>query len=441
MKVWTEIAAERLAGNFRALSAILGEGAGEGEAPALLAVVKANAYGHGIDPCAGILAKAGAEWLGVTDAHEGARVRALLAAGMDDFERPTLSNRDAGQTDISHPTYRINRERDGWGTRDSVDGQPKILAMSGTVGLGGEAECVVENGLTAVVWDPSHVERLGDAARRSGREVSLPVHLEIDTGMSRQGAAPGAALDAVLKALGAETNVVLDGVFTHFASTEIAGSEQTAMQQAEFETAIAQIADSGMRPQWVHVGNSSYIDNQTDGRDSMGWLRSAARRLGARAMARSGLALYGHLLPIEGPGKSIAVAKVLPVMTWKTRVIGVRNIPAGALVGYDGAYKAERPMRLALLPLGYADGLRRELSCTNLVTSARPGGWVMIRGEQAAIVGRVSMNLTTVDVSGIAGVVEGDEVVVLGDGVSAEDHARLAGTIAYEILCGVKTAQ
>jgi alanine racemase len=95
-------------------------------------------------------------------------------------------------------------------------------------------------------------------------------------------------------------------------------------------------------------------------------------------------------------------------------------------------------MRLALLPVGYADGLRRELGGTN----ERPGGWVMVRGrdgseKKAGIVGRVSMNLTTVDVTGIEGVRVGDEVVVLGDGVTADDHARLAGTISYEILCGV----
>jgi alanine racemase len=91
-------------------------------------------------------------------------------------------------------------------------------------------------------------------------------------------------------------------------------------------------------------------------------------------------------------------------------------------------------MHLALLPVGYADGLRRELSGAN----AEPGGWVMIRGQRAPILGRVSMNLTVVDVSALSGVAVGDEVVLLGDGVTAEDQARLAGTIAYEIICGVR---
>jgi alanine racemase len=121
-------------------------------------------------------------------------------------------------------------------------------------------------------------------------------------------------------------------------------------------------------------------------------------------------------------------------MTWKTRVLDVREVAAGETVGYNATFTAPGPMRLALLPVGYADGLRRELSSTN----AKPGGWAMVRGGRAGIVGRVSMNLTMVDVTGIDGVRVGDEVVLLGDGVTADDHARIAGTISYEILCGVR---
>ena len=426
VKVWTEIAPERLAGNFRALSVIVGESLGEGKAPALLAVIKANAYGHGIDPCAAILAHAGAEWLGVTDAHEGARVRTVLAAAMERDDSSPSRNRDS-----------IHR----------APVQPRILVMSGTVGLAGEADCIVENALTPVVWASAHVTLLAEAARKAGRATRVPVHVEIDSGMSRQGVSPGALLAETLQAIAAEPSVVLDGVFTHFASTEISGSEQTTRQQAQFESAIAQIARSGAKPRWVHVGNSSFIDNavpSTSISDQEAcewapgkWLSSLAEASQARPMVRTGLALYGYLLPIEGLGRSLAASNVLPVMAWKTRLIDVREVPVGTLVGYDGAYRAARPMRLALLPLGYADGLRRELSSTN----TKVGGWVIIRGECAAIVGRVSMNLTTVDVTAIPGATDGDEVVVLGDGVNANDHARLAGTIAYEILCGIKTAE
>lgn len=413
MKIWTEISEERLAGNFRALERVLCEGQGATDgATSLLAVVKANAYGHGIVPCAPVLARAGAEWLGVTDAHEGARVRAALRAA----EEPVSQ-----KPDRAHP-------------KPDPDPDPEILVMSGTAGLAGEAECVVRERLTAVVWEPGDIRRLACAGRAAGLEARVRVHLEVDSGMSRQGVPAGPELDAVLRAIREEPRVALDGVLTHFASTEVAGSAQTEAQQRCFQTAVAQVAAAGMRPRWVHVGNSSYIDN---GGGGIAWLRQLAGESGARAMVRSGLALYGYLLPLEGPGRPLARPCVRPVMTWKTRVIGVREVPAGALVGYNGTFAAQRPMRLALLPAGYADGLRRELSSTNAV----PGGWVMVRGRQAPIVGRVSMNLTTVDVSGIADVAEGDEVVLLGDGVTAEDHAQAAETIAYDILCGVRTSE
>jgi alanine racemase len=126
-------------------------------------------------------------------------------------------------------------------------------------------------------------------------------------------------------------------------------------------------------------------------------------------------------------------------MTWKTRIVSLRSLAAGETVGYNATFTAPTPMHLAMLPVGYADGLRRELSGSN----ARPGGWVILHAhdgspQRAAIVGRVSMNLTMVDVTGIPSVHIGDEVVVLGDGITADDHARLAHTIPYEVLCAVR---
>jgi alanine racemase len=122
------------------------------------------------------------------------------------------------------------------------------------------------------------------------------------------------------------------------------------------------------------------------------------------------------------------------VLTWKARVIGLRKIAAGTHVGYGATFTAAHPMRLVLLPVGYADGLRRELS-----SSPTGAGWVMLHGQRASIVGRVSMNLTVVDVTHIADVAVGDEAVILGEGITAEDHAAIAGTISYEILCGMKS--
>jgi alanine racemase len=439
VRVWLEIDEERLAENFRVLQeAVAGNGAGGAGAPtAVLAVVKANAYGHGLEVCAAVLARAGAEWLGVTDAEEGVQVRAALgAAGI------------------------------------AVERQPRVLVMSGMMGMEGEAELVVRYGLTPVVWERGQVERLAGAVRTSSVRAAgarpVGVHLEIDTGMARQGVAAGGELAAVLEVLrGAAAEVTLEGVFTHFASTEVAHSEQTRAQQRRFGEAMAQVRKAGFAPEWVHVGNSSYIDNGAEGGaegGSLEWVRRVAAvdslgfragssepRAGSsevqggslrpRAMVRAGLGLYGYLLPIEGDAADAAAERVggavRPVMQWKTRVTGVREVEAGATVGYNGTFVAERRMRLALLPVGYADGLRRELSATN----GRAGGWVRVRGEKAAVVGRVSMNLTVVDVTEIAGVAVGDEALLLGDGVTAEDHARLAGTIAYEILCGVRPAR
>ena len=376
---WIEVSEERLARNFRAVADAAGA---ETE---VLAVVKANAYGHGAEVCGVALARAGAKWLGVTDAGEGGRVRrALEAAGLA--------------------------------------GAPRILVMCGFVAE--DVAAIVEHALTPVIWTAEQVEWL----RGSG----VAVHVEVDTGMGRQGVRPGAPLDELLEAM-RQAGVGLDGVFTHFCAAEVAHSELTQAQERRFEGAVGQVRTKGLSPKWVHAGSSSSVDNPAQ--DSP-WLVELAKRVGARAMMRSGIALYGYCLVIEG-GASVQprVRPALrPVMTWKTRVLDVHDVTAGETVGYNATFTAAGPMRLAMLPVGYADGLRRELSSTD----AKPGGWVMIGGQRAGIVGRISMNLTMVDVSGIEGVRVGDEVVLLGDGVTADDHARLAGTISYEILCGVR---
>jgi alanine racemase len=173
------------------------------------------------------------------------------------------------------------------------------------------------------------------------------------------------------------------------------------------------------------------------------WLVDLASSVDARAMARCGIALYGYCSPITGADAASAPSKLRPalrpVMTWKTRVLSLRDLAAGETVSYNATFTAPRPMRMAMLSVGYSDGLRRALSGSD----ARPGGWVIIRTrdgseQRAAIVGRVTMNLTMVDVTAIPGVRIGDEVVVLGDGITADDHARLAATIPYEILCAVR---
>ena len=386
LKSWIEISDERLKGNFRAVAEAVGTGT------EVLAVVKANAYGHGAEVCSTALAGAGAKWLGVADATEAVRVRQTLDA--------------VGFVDT------------------------KILVMCGL--MPEDVEAIETYRLTPVVWTAEQVGFL------RGR-VEMPVHVEVDTGMGRQGARPGPELEALLEAL-ATAGLGVDGVMTHFSSAEVAGCERTRDQERQFEAAVAQVWARGLRPGWVHAGSSSSVDNPSP----VGpWLADLAKSVGARAMTRSGIALYGYCLPIEGAvGLSVEGrirSTLRPVMTWKTRVLDVRAMAAGDGVGYNSTFVAPVPMRLALLPVGYSDGLRRELSSTN----DKAGGWVMIGGpdgsmQRAAIVGRISMNLTMVDVTGIDGVRVGDEVVLLGDGATADDHARIAGTISYEILCGVR---
>jgi alanine racemase len=390
-----EISDKRLSGNYQLLKKAAG-----GDT-AVLAVVKANAYGHGASVCAPVLVRAGAEWLGVTDAAEGACVRkALTTAGIE-------------------PAH-----------------QPRILAMSGP--LPEDADLLLQHHLTPVVWQQEHLQWLAAAAARAGSDRA-PIHLEIDTGMARQGAVPGDELAAFLQSLKSHKTLHLDGVFTHFTSAEVANSPQTLAQRQRFEQAVAQVAAAGFHPAWVHAGNSSTVDNQGT-EENLPWLRALATRASARSMVRPGIALYGYCLPIEPAAPTIKTPQpeieqsLQPVMTWKTRIIGLRTIHPGDTVGYNGIFTADHPMHLALLPIGYADGLRRELSASN----TRPGGWAMIHGKRAPFVGRVSMNLTIIDITDLKDIALGDEVVVLGDGITADDHARLAGTIAYEIVCGVR---
>jgi alanine racemase len=314
--------------------------------------------------------------------------------------------------------------------------------------LSEDAEAIVQHGLTPVVWDQQHMESLTAAVRqRGGGATPFPIHLEIDTGMARQGIAPGEQLHTLLHWLKRQPLLRLDGVMTHFAASEVVGSQQTKSQRTRYEEAIAAVAAAGLEPAWVHAGNSSMLDNQCRDHqgadDNLAWLRGLAADVGARPMVRTGIALYGYCLPLEqSSSASDAVqAKVRhrlePLMTWKTCVIGVRELQPGDAVGYNGIFVAQRPMRIALLPVGYSDGLRRELSGTN----TKPGAWVVLHGQRAPIVGRISMNLATVDVTHIPHAAIGDEVTLLGDGITADDHARLAHTISYEIVCGIRAPQ
>ncbi len=377
VKSWVEISSARLAENFRAVRSAAGAGV------ETLAVIKANAYGHDAAICSQVLVEAGAQWLGVSDVEEGAALREV----------------------VPHSGLRV-------------------LVMSGMEIA--DAPGLVLHGLTPVVWTADHVTAMERAARASGLRVN--VHLEIETGMARQGIAVGPDLARVLQRLADSRWVHCEGVMTHLCCSEVVGAQTTKVAQDIFRVALEQVAAAGVKPDFVHLANTSAVDEGS----TLTWLRARAKAMDARAMVRVGLGLYGHCLEIEGEAPHRLQPKLAPVLSWKTQVIGLREIEAGATVGYGATFAAPRKMRLALLPVGYADGFRRAAS------SGVGDGWVIIAGKRAAVMGRVSMNLTVVDVSAIDRVYEGMEVLLLGDGVTAEDQARWSGTISYDILCGIR---
>jgi alanine racemase len=365
---WAEVSLRTLRENYRIIRDYVGQGV------TVCAVVKAYAYGHGAVECAKALQDEGATWLGVTSLDEAIPLR-----------------------------------------EEGID--TRILLMTGF--WRGEEEEVVRLGLTPTLWEVAHVEVMERAAIRVGA-AQHAVHLKIDTGMGRLGATIE-ELPQVLQALRSASHLKLEGAATHLASSEVLDAPSVAEQLKTFEAARRLLREFGFNPAHVHAANTSAVISHHES-----W----------NTMVRPGLALYGYHLPFERAGRIVSgrglKLPVKPVLTWKTRIFSLREMKAGQALGYGGTYVTKAPSRIAVLPVGYADGLNRGLSA---------GGRVIVRESYAPIVGRISMDLTLVDVTGISDVEVGDEVVLLGssDGlnVDAREHAELANTIPYEILCAI----
>ena len=344
-----------------------------GSGVSICAVVKADAYGHGATPCAQALEEEGALWLGVTSLDEA------------------IPLRDAGI-------------------------RARILLMTGF--WRSEEEEIVRLQLTPTVWEPGQVELLEKAAASLG--VKHAVHLKIDTGMGRLGVTPE-ELPRVCAALKSSPHLELEGLSTHLASSEVLDAPSVEEQLTRFSKAERLLHSQGLRPALVHAANTSAMISR-----SQTWYN----------MVRPGLALYGYYLPFERAGREVSGSglrlPVKPVLTWKTRILSLRDVQANQALGYGGTYVTKAPARVAALPVGYADGLNRQISAN---------GRVIVRENYAPILGRISMDLTLVDVTGLNGVSVGDEVILLGssDGLSvdAREHAQLAKTIPYEILCNI----
>ncbi len=377
---WVEIRTRSFEDNFRFLASVAAPHA------ELLAIVKANAYGHSLELCAPAAVRAGAQWLGVTSVEEGVAARGLCA-------------------DV------------------------RILAISGV--FPGQGADVVCQKLTPVAWEPWQLDELENAARAQGAAAgSIPVHLEIDTGMSRQGVNLD-GLSQLLARFSSGSPLKLDGVMTHLFAADEADGAITQEQLTRLASALEQVGAAGLHAEWLNVGNSAaLLSGQTAA------IGGIAEQFGMKAMVRPGLALYG-LAPQFDPGfwagepAALAEAhrRLEPVLSWKTRVVGVRSVLAGTVVGYNGTFVATEPMRLALLAVGYADGLDRRLG--NRFS-------LLVRGTRAPLVGRISMDQAVLDVTEIPGVEAGDEVVILGtqggETITAFDHAEVAGTIPWEIF-------
>jgi alanine racemase len=377
---WVEISARSLEDNYRNLSRLAAPHA------ELLAIVKADAYGHSLGICAPAAVRGGARWLGVTSVEEGIAARVLCP-------------------------------------------EARLLVIAGV--FPGQGADVVRHGLTAVAWDLWQLDELEGAAHKAQVAAdSLPVHLEIDTGMCRQGVAPD-QLAPVLARFAPSSPLRLEGVMTHLFAADEADGRVTCKQLTRMDEALEKIEAAGLYPEWLNVGNSAALLA-----GQAGEIAALGARHGMKTLLRPGLALYG-LVPEYEPGFAPGEPDLLrelrlrlqPVLQWKTRVTSVRTVPAGAVVGYNGTFVATEPMRLALVAAGYADGLDRLLG--NRFS-------LLVHGARAPLVGRISMDQAVLDVTEIEGVAAGDEVVILGSQgsqtITAFDHAQATGTIPWEIF-------
>lgn len=363
---WAEIHLDNLAANFKQVRTQVSPTA------RVMAVVKADAYGHGAVECAKSLAREGADWFGVAIPEEGMQLRA------------------AGIT------------------------QP-ILCLGGF--WGDQAKACLQHRLTPVVYRLDMFESLNQAALDAG--VIADAHVKIDTGMGRLGIRFD-ALSEFAGQLDRFRNVRIDGLMSHLAAADDASCQPLTRDQIlRFEEAAATFRERGYHPTYLHLSNSAGIYGH---REAWGNL------------VRPGGVLYGlwrDVLPLK-----ISDPQLKAVMSLHTRIGMLKWVPPGETIGYGCTFEASRKSLIATLPIGYHDGYMRALS--NRAN-------VIVRGMHAPVVGRVSMDLTLIDVTNVPEVELGDKVTLLGSdrqneggpNISAEDLARISGTLSYEVTCGI----
>ena len=360
---WMELKASALRSNLELFRGLVGRSTD------IAAVVKANAYGHGLSEVVSVIAPL-VDWFAV---HTAAEARAIRDLGFDH----------------------------------------RILVM-GYVAPG-DTE-LLDCDVHVFVSDAAAARRIGDHKARTG--ISVPVHVKVNTGTSRQGVAVEDLDDLCGTILRQDLDLV--GVATHFANIEDTLEHEFARLQLErFHRALDRVRAAGIEPRWVHAACSA---------------SALLFREADFSLVRVGISMYGHWPSRETQlswrmGHPQGEIQLEPALSWKTVVGQIQHVEVGETVGYGRTWTALRPTRLAVLPIGYSDGYPRALG---------GGARVLIRGRQAPVVGRVCMNICMADVTDVKDVEVGDEVVLLGrDGdtrVTAEELAALSGTINYEFL-------
>lgn len=329
----------------------------------VMPIVKANAYGHGLERVALELQAAGAEWFGVARVEEA------------------LFLRDIG-----------------------VDSNILVLGYTPPT----RVAHAINHDISLAVYDMDVAHEYVTQAEGMGKAIHL--HAKIDTGMGRLGILLDGAIP-FLQFLNSQSYLHLEGIFTHFACADEPEKEITRLQIRQFNTLLEQFKKTNKKPPLIHSANSAGTINFPEARYDM---------------VRAGIALYGH-----PPAHGMALPpKVTPAISWKTRLISIKELPAGYGVSYGHRYHTKKEERIGVIAVGYGDGLRR-----------RPGNKVLIRGKKVDIVGNVCMDQCMVQLDRLPDAEIGDEVVIMGkqngEEISATDIADEWGTINYEIICGL----
>ncbi|MHC4841604.1 MAG: alanine racemase [Planctomycetota bacterium] len=350
-RAWAEVKTEAVKHNFGVIRK-------RAEGAQLMAILKANAYGHGAVDMARLLVDEGVNAIGVGDSGEAIELR------------------EAG---ITCP----------------------ILIVGGIIP--GEAQAVVENDIAINLHTVEMAVELDRVAGEIGKQAE--VHLKIDTGMGRLGMQPFEAVP-FLHNLRSLKNLKLTGMCTHFSSPGESSPAYTSQQLEQFHLAVEVVKRLGYDDQTLHTASSLALFD----RDDVGF-----------NMIRTGIALWGYL-----PGRDETELK--PALTFKTRILFLKDVPEGAPIGYSRTWYAPQPTRIATLPIGYNDGYPTALS---------NNADVFINGQRCPVVGRVSMDYTTVDVGHLDEVAVGDEVELMGENINLYEVALNAKQIPYEFLCGI----